>query len=58
MFNFPERARKMNAADWLIVSVTAHYLAAAVAYGFVGNYNAAGLYLMYAAANVFLIRMS
>ena len=48
----------MTLADWLIVVVTGLYLSASVCYGFVGNWNAAGLYLFYAGANVFLIRMS
>lgn len=48
----------MSPADWLIVSVTAHYACASVAYACSGNFNAAGLYAMYALANVFLIRMS
>lgn len=48
----------MTPADWLIVSVTLQYFAASCCYAYLGNLNAAGLYLMYCLANVFLIRMS
>ena len=49
----------MNFADWLVVSVMAHYLAAGLYYWISkGQPLLFGLYFCYASANVFLILMA
>ena len=48
----------MTLADWIVASVTLHYLGAALVYWAQGNGDAAGAYVCYAGANVFLIRLA
>jgi len=48
----------MTWADWIVVSVTLHYLAAGAVYWLQGQPLMTGLYGFYAGANVFLILLA